>query len=184
MQNIAKRLTIWAIAIVLLLMIPLTAMQFSQEVNWDLFDFVLMGAVLFAIGLAYELIARRSQKTLYRTAFVIGLVGAFLLFWINGAVGIIGNEGHPANLMYGVVFLVGLIGSLIARFKPRGMAFTLFTAAFVQILIPIIALFIWPPVVMSWTPGLIGVFALNSFFAILFIVSAVLFQRADVNSIN
>ena len=31
--------------------------------------------------------------------FGVGLAGAFLLFWVNGAVGIIGNEGQPANLM-------------------------------------------------------------------------------------
>ena len=129
MQNITKRLTMWAIVIAFILMIPLVAMQFTDEVNWDLSDFVVMGGLLFGVGLAYELVARRSEKTVFRIAFIVGLVTTFLLFWVNAAVDIIGNEGQPANLMYGAVFAVGFIGSLMARFKPRGMARTLFAAA-------------------------------------------------------
>ena len=118
-----------------------------------------------------------SKKT-YRKAFGVGLAGAFLLFWVNGAVGIIGNENQPANLMYGIVFVVGFIGSLVARFKPRGMAYTLFAAALVQMSVPVIALIIWPPPTTSWSPSIPGVFVLSAFFAILFIISARLFQRA------
>jgi len=179
MQNIAKRLGVWVIIIVLLLMIPLVAMQFTEEVNWDLFDFVLMGAVLFGVGLTYELVARRSEKTVYRIAFGVGLAGAFFLFWVNGAVGIIGNEGQSANLMYGAVFIVGFIGSIISRFKPHGMARTLFATAFVQVLVPVIALLIWPPPTISWAPSVFGVFVLSGFFAMLFVVSALLFRRAN-----
>jgi hypothetical protein len=187
-----KRLIGIVVTVALILLIPLIAMQFTDEVNWDVFDFVLFGTALFVIGLAYELVARRldlpasegqstpettkTGKTLYRVALGIGLGGAFLLFWVNGAVGIIGNEGQPANLMYGAVFLVGFIGSLIARFKPQGMARTLFAMAFVQLLIPVIAGIIWPQV--SWGgAGMVGVFMLNAFFAMLFVVSGFLFRE-------
>ena len=152
-------------------------MQFTEEVHWDLFDFVVMGGLLFGVGLAYELVARRSGNTVYRIAFGVGLVAAFLLAWVNGAVGIIGNENQPANLMYGAVFAVGFIGSLVARFKPRGMAHTLFAAALVQLSVPVIALIIWPQI--SWGgAGIVGVFVLNAFFAALFVVSALLFRHA------
>ncbi len=123
-----------------------------------------------------------SPVSLQVVAFGVGLAGAFLLFWVNGAVGIIGNEGQPANLMYGAVFTVGFIGSLMARFKPRGMAPTLFAAALAQMLVPVIALFIWPPPATSWAPGVFGVFVLNAFFAMLFVVSALLFRRAGANN--
>ena len=177
MQNITRRLVVWAVVVALILMIPLVAMQFTGEVNWDLFDFVVMGGLLFGVGLAYELVARRSGKTVYRIAFGVGLVTAFLLAWVNGAVGIIGSENQPANLMYGAVFAVGVIGSLVARFKPRGMAHTLFAAALVQLSVPVIALIIWPQI--SWGgAGLVGVFVLNAFFAALFVVSALLFRHA------
>ncbi len=161
-----------------ILMLPLVAMQFTDEVVWDLFDFIVIGGVLFGVGLAYELVARRSEKTVYRVAFGVGLAGAFLLLWVNGAVGIIGNEGQPANLMYGAVFAVGFIGSLMARFKPRPMARTLFAAALTQMLVPVIALLIWPPPATSWAPGVFGVFVLSAFFAMLFVISALLFRKA------
>lgn len=173
-----KRLIVWAAIIAVLLSIPLIAMQFTSEVNWDFTDFAIMGAILFGIGFAYELIASRSVNTQYRTAFGVGLLGAFLLFWVNGAVGIIGNEGQPANLLYGVVFVVGLVGALLARFKAHGMATTLFVAAAVQILIPGVAYIIWPPPDTSWSPSLPGIFLLSAFFAMIFLISGVLFRKA------
>jgi len=162
----------------IILLLPLLAMQFTDEVVWDLSDFIVMGGLLLGVGLAYEFVARRSEKAVYQTAVGVGLAGAFLLFWVNGAVGIIGNEGQSANLMYGAVFAVGFIGSLMSHFKPRGMARTLFAAAFTQMLVPVISLFIWPPPVTSWVPGVFGVFVLNAFFAMLFVTSALLFRNA------
>lgn len=181
MKNTAKRLSLWAISIGLLLSIPLIAMQFTQEVNWDITDFLIMGTVLVAIGLIYELVARRSQQTAYRVAFGIGLLGAFLLFWVNGAVGIIGSENQSANLLYVSVFAVGLIGAIISRFRAAGMARTLFSVTAVQLLIPVIALIIWPPPGTSWSPGVLRVFLINAFFALLFLVSALLFRQAKLN---
>ena len=178
MKNTAKRLSFWAIAIGILLLIPLIAMQFTEEVNWDITDFVIMGAVLCGIGLVYELVARRSEKTAYRVAFGFGLLGAFLLFWVNGAVGIIGSENQPANLLYGAVFAAGLVGSVISRFKAGGMAITLFVVTGIQLLVPVIALIIWPPPATSWAPSVLGVFVMNAFFALLFLASALLFRQA------
>ena len=82
MKIIKKRLIVWAVVITLILMVPLVAMQFTDEINWNLFDFVVMGAVLMGFGIAYELVARKSAKTIYRVALGIGLAGAFLLFWV------------------------------------------------------------------------------------------------------
>ena len=169
------------LAVALLLLIPLIAMQFSDEVQWTLFDFVLMGAVLLSVAFAYEFIARRSDQTVYRIAFGVGLAGAFFLFWVNAAVGIIGNEDQPANLLYAAVFGVGFIGSLLAGFKPRGMARTLFAAAAVQLLVPVAALLIWAPPATSWSPGVVRVFLLNACFAMVFALSGFLFRRADAD---
>ena len=167
--------------IVSLLLIPFIAMQFTDEVQWDVTDFMIMGSVLILIVFSYELIARRSDKTNYRVGFGVGLLGAFLLFWVNGAVGIIGSEDQPANLLYGLVFLTGFIGSLLSRFKSKGMARTLFAVAAVQMLVPVTALFIWPPPDTSWSPSVFGVFWMSAFFAMLFVVSGFLFNRAVKN---
>lgn len=181
MKTETKRLAIWALVISAILAIPLVGMQFSREVQWSLADFVIMGAVLSGIALAYEGIARKSGKALYRVAFGVGLLGAFLLFWVNAAVGIIGNEGQDANLLFGLVFLVGLFGALLCRFRPGGMAATLFSAAAVQMLVPVIALLLWPPSEISWSPGVFRVFVLSGFFAAIFAVSGMLFRWAASN---
>ncbi|MBT8219837.1 MAG: hypothetical protein KJP00_08430 [Bacteroidia bacterium] len=179
MQNLYGKFAKWVGIVALILVAPLLATLFSTEVNWDVSDFLIMGAVLFGIGVVYELIAGKSDKTVYKAAFAVGLLGAFLLFWVNGAVGIIGNEGQDANLLYGAVFIVGLIGSLIARFKARGMFYTLIAAAITQMLAPFAAYIIWTPPTISWSPSVFGVFFMSGFFALLFVVSAMLFRRAS-----
>lgn len=168
-----------ALATVCVLLIPLVAMQFTDKVAWTLFDFIFAGALLFGTGLTYELIARRVGTAAYRIAVGIALIAAFLLVWVNGAVGIIGNEDNPANLLYGGVLFVGLIGAAIARLKPHGMAHTLFAMALAQMLVPIIALVVWK---QSFHPGIAAIFGLNGFFALLFVSSGMLFHRANTTS--
>ena len=176
MQGLTKRLMVWALVVALILLIPL-AMQFTNEVQWG--EAVAYGVILLAAGGSYELWQWLKTRTrAYRIAFGVGLLGALLLGWVSGAVGIIGSENNPANLMYWAVPAVLLIGSLSSRLKPRGMVRTLFAAALVQMLVPVVALFISPEV--SWgNAGVIGVFAVNSIFALLFVASALLFRRAN-----
>lgn len=173
-----KRIIRWTVFIAAVLLIPLIAMQFTDEVNWGVMDFVIMGGILSLFGLLYEVIAQRADKTVYRVAFGIGLLGAFLLFWVNGAVGIIGSEGQDANLLYAAVFAVGLIGALISRFRPKGMSVTLYIVALVTMLVPTIALFIWPPSDISWSPGVVQVFLMSALFAGIFAISGMLFDQA------
>jgi uncharacterized membrane protein YiaA len=154
-------------------------MQFTSQVNWSISDFIIMGIILFSIGLTYELIARKSEKTVYHAAFGVALAGVFLLLWVNGTVGIIGSEDNPANLIYGAVLIAGIIGSFLSRFKSRGMARTLYVMALVQFLVPIFALIIGPANASWGEPGVVGVFVLNAFFVMLFIISALLFSRSS-----
>lgn len=169
-----------ALGTAFLLLIPLVAMQFSNEVDWNLFDFVVAGVLLFGSGLAYELIARKGGDTAYRTAVGVAVAAALLLAWINLAVGIIGSEDNPVNLMYFGVIFVGIIGVGIARFRPLGMARALFATAFAQALVPVIALAIGKSQarVLQEPPGFVGVLALNAFFVVLFVVSALLFRHS------
>lgn len=176
MRNKA-RLIVWVIIAVLILMITLaTAMQFTNEVQWD--ETIAYGVLLLAVGGLYELWQwLKTRKRAYRFAFGVGLAGLFLLGWVSGAVGIIGSENNPVNLMYWTVPAVGLIGALLSGFKARGMSWTLFAMALVQASIPVVALINSPTV--SWgNAGVIGVFIVNAFFAVLFAISALLFRRA------
>ena len=181
-QRVSRwRITAWA-AVALILLLPLVAMQFTDEVVWDVADFAVFGALLVGVGVTFELAARKTGNTAYKTGVGLALLAAFLLVWVNGAVGIIGSEGNDANLMYYGVLAVGIIGALIARLEPRGMARVLFATAGAQMLVPVIALIIWPPQVTSWgAAGVVGVFILNAFFATLWLGSALLFRRASTS---
>lgn len=169
------RKAVWGTAVFLWLL-PLIAMWFTAEVNW--IETVAYGVWLLAAAGTYELaLALRTRNSAYRIAVGVALATAFLLGTVNGAVGIIGNEGQPANLMCSGVIAVGLIGALVARFQPRGMSRVLLAVALAQTLVPVSALIIWPQV--SWgAAGMLGVFALNAFFVMLFVGSALLFRRA------
>ena len=58
---------------------------------------------------------------------------------INLAVGVIGSEENPANLMFGGVLAVGIVGAVVARFRPRGMARALVSTAVAQTTVGVIA---------------------------------------------
>jgi len=162
-----------------LLLLPLIAMQFSDEVNWNLVDFVVAGFLLAGIGILYELAARKTSNIEYRAAVGLALAGGLLLIWINLAVGIIGTEDNPANLMYIGVLFVGIIGAFLIRFESRGMVRVLFATALAQAVTVVIALVTG----MHETPySSIGeILILNVFFIALFIGSAYLFRRAALN---
>ena len=168
------RIAVWGTA-ALLLLLPLVAMQFTDEVDWDLTDFVVVGAMLVGAGGTYELAARMTGNIAYRAAVGVAVAAAFLLVWINLAVGIIGTEDNPANLMYGGVLAVGIIGAIIARFQPHGMARALFATALAQALVAVIALIAGLGYGPSW-PG--ANLILTGFFVALWLTSAWLFRKA------
>jgi hypothetical protein len=160
---------LWGVA--LLLLAPLVAMQFTDEVNWDAADFALAGAMLFGACGAYELAARMTANHAYRAAVAIAIVAALILVWINLAVGVIGTEDNPANLMYGGVLAVGVVGACIARLRPQGMMRVLVAMALAQAAVAVIALI---GGLGSTGPNL----GLTGFFAALWLASAWLFRKA------
>ncbi len=89
MQN--KRLIGIVLTVALLLLIPLIAMQFTEEVNWTLFDFVVMGILLLGTGLMCELVLRRVKKIGHRIAICGALLLALLIIWAELAVGVFGT---------------------------------------------------------------------------------------------
>lgn len=174
-MQITKRRIVWT-AIATLVVMILAAMPFTDEVQWN--EAVAYGVILLAVGGLYELSRYlQTRSRTYRAACWTGLGAVFLLGWVSGAVGIIGSENNPANRMYWAVPVVLLVGSLLSRFTPRGMAYTLFSAAFVQMSVPAIAFFIWPAQASWGEAGVAGVFAVNAFFALSFLRSALLFRR-------
>ena len=75
-----------ALVVVVVLLVPLLAMQFTEEVAWDLVDFAIAGALLFGVGLAYELLAGRRGNAAYRVAIGAVITVALVLVWVQLAV--------------------------------------------------------------------------------------------------
>ena len=116
---------------------------------------------------------KKSNAT-YRFATGVALAAAFLLVWIALAVGIIGVEGDPFDLMYVGVLAVGVIGAIVARFLPVGMARALFATALAQASVAVIALIAGKH--QSSVSSVPEILILNGFFVALFVGSALLFR--------
>ncbi|KAA0208500.1 MAG: hypothetical protein EDM69_07825 [Chlorobiota bacterium] len=72
-------------------MIPLIAMQFTNEVDWSIGDFLIMGILLFGTGTLCEIVFRKTRRITYRVLFTFGLLLIFFLIWAELAVGIFGT---------------------------------------------------------------------------------------------
>ncbi len=78
----------WAIGTGIFLMVPFIVMQFTNEVAWGVFDFVLAGGLIFGAGVLYEFLTYRSERRDYRTVLGVLIGGAVLAIWVHAAVGI------------------------------------------------------------------------------------------------
>jgi len=74
-----------------ILLIPLIAMQLTNEVNWSVFDFIIMGAMLTITGLLGEIIFKKVKKYKHRVILYVVVSITFLLIWAELAVGIFGT---------------------------------------------------------------------------------------------
>jgi hypothetical protein len=157
-----------ALVTALILLIPLLAAP-----AWSVFDFVIAGALIFGTGLAYELVARKAGNIAYRAAVGVALAAAFLLIWGNAAVGITDSD---ADLMFFLwVPTVGIMGAIIARFQPRGMARAMFAMALTQALVAVLALI--AGIVPAYNSAF-EVLGITGFYVALFVGSALLFRHA------
>jgi hypothetical protein len=77
--------------ILLLLLIPLIAMQFSNEINWSIMDFLVAGVLLFGTGLTIEFVFRKVKSRKNRILICVFILLLFLLLWIELAVGVFGS---------------------------------------------------------------------------------------------
>ncbi|MCH6236464.1 hypothetical protein [Cognataquiflexum rubidum] len=85
------RLKLILSTIVGLLLFPLVAMQFTDEVDWDLFDFIVMGILLLITGLSMEIVLRTFKNLQGRILVCGGILLVFFLVWAELAVGIFGS---------------------------------------------------------------------------------------------
>jgi hypothetical protein len=75
-----------------ILLVPLIAMQLTNEVNWSFFDFAIMGLMLTITGLLIETILNKVNNYKYKQLLVVIIVMMFFLTWAELAVGIFGTR--------------------------------------------------------------------------------------------
>jgi hypothetical protein len=159
----------WIIGVAVMLA-PLIAMQFTKDVAWDAADFAVLGVMVFGSAAAYSLALRITPERSYLAGIGLTLLATFALIWINLAVGIIGSEDDPTNQIFSLILAVALIGALVARFKPEGMAKAMAATALAQLAVSVIL----------FATGKGATFILAGLFMGLWLGAAWLFRRAAV----
>ena len=160
----------------LILLAVFVAMQFTDEVNWSVSDFIMAGILLFCTGLAFAFVWKKGITVTYRTAVVFAVLSTFLLVWVNLAVGLIGSGPNAPNLMYIGVVATGIIGTFRSAFRPAGMERAMYGVVLALGLHTVITLSIG---VYRYGSSAIGeILLVNGFFAMLFILSGLCFRFA------
>jgi hypothetical protein len=83
----ARRLAVWGTFAVILIS-PLVAMRFTDEVRWDQADFVAAAALLIALGIVFELASLLVHRTLTRVSVIVVSSVIVMLIWADAAVGV------------------------------------------------------------------------------------------------
>jgi len=158
----------------ILLMVPLIAMQFTDEVNWSVADFMLMGALLFGTGTLMVFTLRLSDNLVFKAASILVVGSFFLMIWANLAVGLIGSGPNAGNLLYIVVLGVAAVGLYLSRFTAGGLERTMFATAIALIVLAAVALLSG----MQHYPGssVIEIIGVNLFFATPLTISGFLYR--------
>ena len=160
----------WAVPAVLL------TIPWIAHFPWTASDYVVAAAMFAVVGGTFELAVRASGSASYRAGAAVALGTAFLTTWVNLAVGIIGNENNPLNLIFFAVIAAALVGAIVARFEAAGMARAMSVAAALQAIVGIaVAAF---NIASNEPPGTIGLFILIELFACAWLGSAWFFRKA------
>lgn len=91
-----KRLLLIVFCPLLVLLIPLVAIQSTNEVNWTAANFIVAAILLLGTGFIIEVIVRLVKTPTYRFAICAALLIFLILIWAELGVGIFGTPitGH------------------------------------------------------------------------------------------
>jgi hypothetical protein len=151
-----------------ILLVPLAARLLTAEMAWSGGDFALVGGMLLATALGWELNAPRRDSGAWRLAVASALGSWLLLTWSNLAVG---------DIIYLAVLAIGIAGAVITRFAPQGMARTQLACAGAHVLVTVLALA--AGLYRGSATPLSELVGINVIFVGMFLVSAWLFHRVE-----
>lgn len=116
-------------------------------------------------------------KLPYRLACTMTFISTLLLCWIAAGVGLLGRDGDPANLVYGLVVIIAVAGAVLSKRQARGMTITLLGMALTMLFIAGIA--ISAGLQYAFHNSVLEILLLNLFFAVLYCGCAALFWQAS-----
>ena len=126
---------------------------------------------MLAIAASLFDLATRTGGDLARQAALALTIGTGLLMtWANLAVGLVGGEDDPVNLMFWTPLVVAFLGGVLVRFRPKPFSLVLVVTAAAQMAPAIIA------AVMGWGLAL----GPAAFFSLMWLGAAALFRMAPV----
>jgi hypothetical protein len=132
-------------------------------------------AVLFAVVcLVVERGAGKSAKWTYRAGAVIALLTGLGQIYMNLAVGLVGSEDNPINLMFFGVVALAALGAVVALGRPAGLAGAMMAAAVAQVIAGIVG------VIVQLDEGIRagGMVLLTLYFVALWLNAGALFRMA------
>lgn len=132
------RLLGWGIAVMLLLT-PLVAMQFNNEVQWTETDFIIAIAIIGITGALAELTILLTYNRFSRAGGFVAILAGSLVFWSSLAIGMIGNEGNSVNLLFGLVLLIAIVGAWLSSFHRNVLPAAMLAAGTIQCAIGLLA---------------------------------------------
>lgn len=91
-RSLSRAILYAAIGTAAVSLVPLVAMQLTHEVNWDVIDFIIIGGLLFSVGMIYQLVARKVARK-YQIVIGIVLAAVLIYIWAELAVGIFTTFG-------------------------------------------------------------------------------------------
>ena len=66
-------------------------MQFTNEVQWTVADFIIAAGLLIGAGLAIEMVTRKIKNKAYKLILLVAILMIVMLIWIELAVGLFGT---------------------------------------------------------------------------------------------
>ena len=166
------RIARWTAAL-LLLLLPLVMMQFSDEWNWNIGGFLAAGIMIGGVGLLYELAERASTSRAYRAGVAIALGASFLTIWTT----IVRDDENGVGFL--LLVMAAGASSFAAHFRAAGMARAMFGIAVMEMLLGMLIATAPSTATLPFGPTQYLVYC--GFFAFLWLSSAGLFRAAARN---
>ena len=91
MMEPALRSTLLYSIPLVILSFPLIAMQLTNEVNWTISDFLVMGILLFSTVFTIDFVLKKVKTLKSRLILIFAIVILLVLVWAELAVGIVGS---------------------------------------------------------------------------------------------